>query len=72
MKELEDKLLQSEMHQKDAVQRTEMLENELQNVTGELKASLRQLQELRDVLQNAQMSLEEKYAAIQGLTAELK
>uniref|UniRef100_A0A8C4VTD3 Coiled-coil domain containing 18 n=1 Tax=Gopherus evgoodei TaxID=1825980 RepID=A0A8C4VTD3_9SAUR len=68
----QDKLLQSETGQKDALHRIEELEAELQNAHGELKITLRQLQELRDVLQNAQFSLEEKYAAIKDLTAELR
>lgn len=51
---------------------SEALETELQNAHGELKSTLRQLQELRDVLQKAQLSLEEKYTTIKDLTAELR
>lgn len=54
------------------MQKREALETELQNAHGELKSTLRQLQELRDVLQKAQLSLEEKYTTIKDLTAELR
>ena len=56
----------------EALQKREALETELQNAHGELKSTLRQLQELRDVLQKAQLSLEEKYTTIKDLTAELR
>ena len=55
-----------------SAQKREALETELQNAHGELKSTLRQLQELRDVLQKAQLSLEEKYTTIKDLTAELR
>lgn len=72
MKEFEDKLLISETQQKDSIQKIESLEIDLKNTTGELKTTLRQLQDLRDTLQNAQISLEEKYTTIHDLTDELR
>lgn len=71
-KELERLQHHTEAELTDTVQKREALETELQNAHGELKSTLRQLQELRDVLQKAQLSLEEKYTTIKDLTAELR
>lgn len=71
-KELESLQHHTEAELTDTVQKREALETELQNAHGELKSTLRQLQELRDVLQKAQLSLEEKYTTIKDLTAELR
>lgn len=72
MKELEKLQHHTESELTEALQKQEVLESELQNAHGELKSTLRQLQELRDVLQKAQLSLEEKYTTIKDLTAELR
>lgn len=72
MKELEKLQHHTETELTEALQKREVLETELQNAHGELKNTLRQLQELRDVLQKAQLSLEEKYTTITDLTAELR
>lgn len=72
VKELERLQHHTEAELTDTVQKREALETELQNAHGELKSTLRQLQELRDVLQKAQLSLEEKYTTIKDLTAELR
>lgn len=72
MKELEKLQYHTETELSEASQKREALETELQNAHGELKSTLRQLQELRDVLQKAQLSLEEKYSTIKDLTAELR
>lgn len=72
MKELEKLQHHTETELTEALQKQEVVETELQNAHGELKSTLRQLQELRDVLQKAQLSLEEKYTTIKDLTAELR
>lgn len=72
MKELEKLQHHTEAELTEALQKQEVVETELQNAHGELKSTLRQLQELRDVLQKAQLSLEEKYTTIKDLTAELR
>uniref|UniRef100_A0A8C5Y3T4 Coiled-coil domain containing 18 n=1 Tax=Microcebus murinus TaxID=30608 RepID=A0A8C5Y3T4_MICMU len=65
VKELEKLQHHNETKLTEALQKRE-------NAHGELKSTLRQLQELRDVLQKAQLSLEEKYTAIKNLTAQLR
>lgn len=72
MKELEKLQHHTESELTEALQKQEVLETELQNAHGELKSTLRQLQELRDVLQKAQLSLEEKYSTIKDLTSEIR
>lgn len=72
MKELEKLQHHTESELTEALQKQEVLEAELQNAHGELKSTLRQLQELRDVLQKAQLSLEEKYSTIKDLTSEIR
>ena len=72
VKELEKLQHHTETELTETLQKREVLEAELQNAHGELKSTLRQLQELRDVLQKAQLSLEEKYTTIKDLTAELR
>ena len=64
MKDLEKLQHHTETELTEALQKREALETELQNAHGELKSTLRQLQELRDVLQKAQLSLEEKYTKL--------
>lgn len=70
--DLEDKLLQSETCHREALQKIVELESTLEDVRGELKITLTQLQELQDALQKAQSSLEEKHVAIMDLTTELR
>lgn len=72
MKELEKLQHHTDTELTEALQKREAVESELQNAHGELKSTLRQLQELRDVLQKAHLSLEEKYSTIKDLTAELR
>lgn len=62
----------SEAKLTDSVQKRETLETELQNAHREFKSTLRQLQELGDILQETDLSLEEKYTAVEDLTAELR
>ncbi|XP_067892906.1 coiled-coil domain-containing protein 18 [Heterodontus francisci] len=70
--DLEENLHQIETDRRSAVQETQKMETQLKNARGELQDTLSQLKELRDVLQKAQNSMEEKNDTIEGLTNELR
>lgn len=70
--DLEEKLHHSEMDRRNSLQRTQLLEGQLQEVRGELAGNLDHLQELKDLLQRTQLTSDQQQATIDKLAAELR
>ncbi|XP_051989334.1 LOW QUALITY PROTEIN: coiled-coil domain-containing protein 18-like [Xyrauchen texanus] len=70
--DLEEKLHRSDLDRRNLLQRTQLLEGQLQEVRGELSDTLDHLQELRDMLKQTQLTSDQQQAAIDKLAAELR
>lgn len=70
--DLEEKLHRCEADKLNCVQQVQILEGQLQMVRGELGDTLKQLQELRDVLQRTQTIADERHASMEKLTVQLR
>lgn len=70
--DLEKVLNRSEADQRSCSQKVEILEGQLQMVQNELADTLKQLQELKDVLQKTQKVSDERQASVEKLTVQLR
>ncbi|XP_076846609.1 uncharacterized protein LOC143491466 [Brachyhypopomus gauderio] len=70
--DLEEKVLRSKRDRRNSLHRTQLLESQMRTVRGELVDTLGHLQALRDVLRRSQQKAEERQAAMEKLTAELR
>uniref|UniRef100_A0A3B1J749 Si:ch73-389b16.1 n=1 Tax=Astyanax mexicanus TaxID=7994 RepID=A0A3B1J749_ASTMX len=72
MSELEEKVQRSKRDRRNSLHRTQLLESQMKTVRGELVNTLDHLQALRDKLHRSQQKAEERKAAMEKLTAELR
>lgn len=70
--DLEKALNRSEADRRNCSQKVEILEGQLQMVQNELADTLKQLQELKDVLQKTQKVSDERQASVEKLTVQLR
>uniref|UniRef100_A0A3Q4M603 Coiled-coil domain containing 18 n=1 Tax=Neolamprologus brichardi TaxID=32507 RepID=A0A3Q4M603_NEOBR len=70
--DLEKALNRSEADRRSCSQKVEILEGQLQMVQNELADTLKQLQELKDVLQKTQKVSDERQASAEKLTVQLE
>ncbi|KAL6456122.1 hypothetical protein MHYP_G00359730 [Metynnis hypsauchen] len=70
--ELEEKVQRSKRDRRNSLHRTQLLESQMKTVRGELVDTLDHLQALRDKLRRSQEKAEERKAAMERLTAELR
>ncbi|XP_072539253.1 uncharacterized protein [Salminus brasiliensis] len=70
--ELEEKVQRSKRDRRNSLHRTQLLESQMKTVRGELVNTLDHLQALRDKLHRSQQKAEERKAAMEKLTAELR
>lgn len=70
--ELEEKVQRSKRDRRNSLHRTQLLESQMKTVRGELVDTLDHLQALRDKLHRSQQKAEERKAAMEKLTAELR
>lgn len=70
--DLEKALNHNEADRRSCSQKVEILEGQLQMVQNELADTLKQLQELKDVLQKTQKVSDERQASVEKLTVQLR
>lgn len=70
--DLEKALNRSEADWRNCSQKVEILEGQLQMVQNQLADTLKQLQELKDVLQKTQKVSDERQASVEKLTVQLR
>lgn len=70
--DLEKALNRSEADRRSCSQKVEILEGQLQMVQNEFADTLKQLQELKDVLQKTQKVSDERQASVEKLTVQLR